>query len=461
MFVQQAFLKAIWRCTNLGELFASRPRKGFYASYAGRKPIILAYLTKTKLKKVFNMKKFLMGTTALIGAATIASTAEAAGPDVTVGGFIDFQASFADSDNGFDTTDGSDRDLDRDSHFQNDTEVHILVDGKTDNGLGYGAVIELEADVDGGNLDDGSESGSGNADKTYIYLESSVGRVEAGNNVGAAQSLSIGAESIARATGGIKGDFHRYVDVGQDDSGGFATPSILYVPALPSEVDFTIASGAGNSLVDQEESTKLTYFTPRVSGFQAGASFSLDNGDFGSAAGLSSEANADQYENLWSLGANYEGDFEGVGIRVGATGEFGEAETSANEDIAAYQVGAEVSFQGFSLAASYGDNDDSRSGTTTATSSGDVTYWTAGAAYETGPFGVSVTYLDSEAEGTTQTSSVGDDEFTNLVIGVDYSLAPGLTPYVEAAFFEAEEGLASGSNSNDGSVVLIGTQLNF
>ena len=286
--------------------------------------------------------------------------------------------------------------------------------------------------------------------------------VEAGNNVGAGQSLTVGAESIARATGGIKGDFHRYVDVGQGDSGGFSSTgtSAIYVPALPSEFDFTPANSA-NALADQEEATKITYFTPRVSGFQAGASYTVDSGDAGSAAGLSSEANADQYESLWSLGANYEGDFEGVGVRVGATGEFGEAETTANEDISAWQLGAEVSFQGFSLAGSYGDNGDSRAGTTTATDTGDVTYWTAGAAYETGPFGVSVTYLNSEAEDTTETSSVGDDEFTNLVIGVDYSLAPGLTPYVEAAFFEAEEGTASGTTSNEGSVVLIGTQLNF
>lgn len=395
------------------------------------------------------MKKFLLGTTALISAATIATAANAAGPDVTVGGFIDFQASFADQDTGFDTTADTDRELDRDSHFQNDTEVHILVDGKADNGLGYGAVIELEADVDGGSRNDGSASGTGNADKTYLYVESTAGRVEAGNNVGAAQSLSVGAENIARATGGIKGDFHKYVDVGQDDSGGFGgTPTIIYVPALPSELDPTAAGGT--NLLDQEEATKLTYFTPRVSGFQAGVSYTNDTGDNGSSAGLSSEATADEYENLWSLGANYEGDFDGVGVRVGATGEFGgEAETTANQDISAWQAGAEVSFQGFSVAGSYGDNEDSRQTASTT----EVSYWTAGAAYETGPFGVSVTYLDSEADLAART-----DEFTNLSVGADYALAPGLTPYVEASFFEADLGT---SGTNDGSVVLVGTQLNF
>lgn len=397
------------------------------------------------------MKKFLLGTTALISAATIASAAQAAGPDVTVGGFIDFQASSADADTGFKTTAGN-RSLDRDTHFQNDTEVHILVDGKADNGLGYGAVIELEADVDGGTLEDGSIDssgrGDGNADKTYIYLESSAGRIEGGNNVGAGNALSVGAENIARATGGIKGDFHRYVDVGQDDSGGFTTPTLLFVPALPTEVDMT-AGAAG--LLDQEEANKLTYFTPRISGFQAGASYTIDTGDIGSAALLSGEANTDQYENVWNIGANYEGDFDGIGVRVGVTGEFGDAETTATQDIAGWQAGAEVSFEGFSIAGSYGNNDDSRQVASTT----EIDYWTAGAAYETGPFGISVTYLDSNTDHATI-----DGEFTNLVFGADYSLAPGLTPYVEAAFFDAE-GAGTANQKNDGNVILVGTQLNF
>lgn len=397
------------------------------------------------------MKKFLMGTTALISAATIAGAANAAGPDVTVGGFIDFQASIADQDSGFELSTG-DVNYTRDTHFVNDTEVHILVDGKADNGLGYGAVIELEADVDGGNIDDGSDGGSGNSDKTYIYLESSAGRVEAGNNVGAAQALGVGAESVARATGGIKGDFHRYVSLGQDiDQGGYTSINVLYVPALASEV----ANATGQDLLDEEEATKITYFTPRVSGFQGGVSYTNDTGDVGSAAGLSGESQADDYESLWSLGANYEGNFSGVGVRVAAVGEFGDEEvsTTANHDISAWQVGAQVDFQGFSVAGSWGDNGDSRqAGATPA----EVSYWTAGAAYETGPFGVSVTYMDS----TTDNNAAADDEFTNLVVGADYALAPGLTPYVEAAFFEAEEGgVAAGSN--DGSVILIGTQLNF
>ena len=411
------------------------------------------------------MKKFLLTTSALVGAAAIAGSAFAAGPEVTVGGFIDFQASQTDQDDQFAVSAGSDVDNSQSTHFVNDTEVHINVDGKADNGLGYGAVIELEADVDAGNTDDGSSSG--NADKTYLYVESSAGRVEAGNNVGSAQSLNVGAENIARATGGIKGDFHRYVNVGQDAAiaSAYTAANILFVPALASEYTKSTTSGTqtGTDLADNEEATKLTYFTPRISGFQAGASYTPDSGDAGSAAALSGTNGADQYHNLYSAGINYEGDFDGVGVRVGVVGEQGTSETqpsnnsSGSKDIESWATGAEVSYRGFTVAGSYGDNGESRqvdAGGSAA--SPDADYWTAGAAYETGPFGVSVTYFDS----TTEDSAGVEDTFENLVIGADYALAPGLTPYVEAALFEASEGGVS-TGTNEGTVVLVGTQLNF
>ena len=83
--------------------------------------------------------------------------------------------------------------------------------------------------------------------------------------------------------------------------------------------------------------------------------------------------------------------------------------------------------------------------------SSDADYWTLGAAYESGPFGLSVTYLDSER---------ADNELQNLVIGADYALAPGLTPYAEVSFFDAD---VSGTTvgDNEGSVFLLGTTLNF
>lgn len=369
------------------------------------------------------MKKFLIGTSALIGAAAISTSAHAA-PEVTVGGFIDFQAGVADQD------------LDagvRDYNFQNDSEIHVTVEGKSDSGLTYGAVIELESDVTA------DADGEGfNSDKTYIYLESNAGRVELGNNSGAQDTMKVDASSIARATGGIDGDWYDYVTVAPT-GGGF-----IIRPDLPQ------AHGRGIA----EDATKVTYYSPRFSGLQLGVSFTPDNGNGGTAAGFSGEY-ASGNENVWGLAAHYAGNVGGADLQLSVTGEFGDAEDlaagvpAATEDLAAWAIGGSVSKDGFSVAASWMDWDDSGLAVGGGTESD---AWTLGVAYETGPFGFSATYLDSEAADTM--------EFTNLSIGADYQLAPGLVPYVEVSFFEFDDNIV-GTTDNEGTVFLVGTELTF
>jgi hypothetical protein len=371
------------------------------------------------------MKKFLLGTTAMIGAASIAAAAHAEGPSVSVGGQIDFQAGFTDQDSAFETGPSS-----REYKFQNDTEVHVSVEGQADNGLAYGAVIELEADVNA----DADGEGT-NADKTYIYLESNSGRVELGNNSGAEDTLKVDASTIARATGGIDGDWYDFVNVTPGGVSGAA--AFVIRPDLPAAHARGVA----------EDATKITYYSPRFSGVQLGVSFTPDQGDGGTAAGFTGELNGDQ-ENVWGIGASYAGQFENVAVEVSATGEFGDAELAGTEDVAAYNLGVVLGFQGFSAAGSYGDWDDSGLATGSSTESD---YWTLGAAYETGPFGVSVTYLESEFADT--------NEFQNVVVGADYQLAAGLVPYVEVSFFEFDQPGAGADN--DGTVVLVGTELSF
>lgn len=365
------------------------------------------------------MKKLLLGTTILFGAAAIASSANAA-PSVNLGGFIDFQTGLTNQDSAYETGANS-----RDFKFQNDTEVHVNVEGKTDRGLVYGATIELEADVS----IDGDGEGL-NADKTFIYFENDeLGRLELGNNEGAESAMKVDASSIAVATGGIDGDFYDFANV----AGYWRTP------------DHPSATIGGAT----DDATKITYYSPRFSGIQGGISFTPDEGDGGSAAGFTGDTGADQ-ESVFGLGVNYEASYsEGVDVRVSLTGEFGSAESAAVEDLSSWALGSAVSYQGWSVAASYADMTDS--GLASASTNDDQDLWTLGAAYETGPYGVSLTYLDSKTQNL---------EFTNVVLGADYKMAPGLVPYVEVSFFDTDDNIA-GTSDNDGSVLLVGAELSF
>lgn len=373
------------------------------------------------------MKKILLGTTALIGAAGLyAGAANAATPTVTVGGFADFQAGFV----------SEDLDAGRRNYlFQNDTEVHFRVDGKADNGLGYGAVIELEADVSA------DADGEGfNADKTYLYLQGGWGRVELGANTDAAQALNVDAATFARATGGIDGDWYDFIN-----PVAFG-PGYILSPDLPVAHGAATAAGIGGLFGASEDATKITYYTPRFSGFQFGVSFAPDAGNAGTAASFTGDTNGDM-ENVFNLGLNYTGKFQNIGVAASLTGEFGDSEVATVEDLAAWTVGLNLSWMGWTVGGSWADWGDS---TLPTGSTGDADYWTLGLGYDFGAFGASIGYIDSE---------YGVNDFHNLSIGADYKLAPGLVPYAEVNFFEMDT--TGTALDNDGTVFLLGTQLSF
>lgn len=369
------------------------------------------------------MKKLLV-TSALVGSAALFATAASAAPTVTVGGHADFQAGITDQDA---TYEGNSRDL----NLRNDYELHFNVEGKADNGLTYGATVELEADVN----DDSNGEGE-NADKTFVYVEGNFGRVELGANSSAAQTMRVDASTIARATGGIDGDFYHNVNID-----GIGVP-FIYQAGLFTE------QAKVDSDSDAEDANKITYYSARHSGVQLGLSYTPDTGAIGTAEGFSGEKDAEQYENVWNIGLNYNGQYNDVNVAAAATYESGDSENDDLEDLSGYTLGASLSVRGFSLAGSYADLEESGQ---TKGSSADASYWTVGASYVQGPAGISVTYLDSEA---------ADNELTNVVVGVDYQLAPGFVPYVEAAFFDFDPN-STAVKANDGSVFLIGTELTF
>lgn len=380
------------------------------------------------------MKKILLGTTGLVGAALLASAASAETPKVTLGGFSDFQAGWSDGAIGV-----SDNDL----SFRNDNEITLRVDGKTDAGLGYGAVIDLEADA----TDDINNEGT-NASRTFTYLEGQFGRAEMGSNKSAASTMRIDASTLAVATGGINGDWVQFVNptFGGAATGGYITTSKLQ--AEHGNVNFSGDETFYNA-------TKLTYYSPRWAGFQAGVSYTPDLDGKGQRTGIGALATDNTFGDVWEAGLGYETQFSGgTKLAVSGTYLFGDNEgnlaTGGTDDLQGWNVGALLGIWGFNFAGSYGDWMDGSIGAGDA--EGD--YWTAGVGYDLGAFGLSATYIDSTLE-----TVGGDNDFNNLVLGADYKLAPGLTPYAEVSLYEFD---GSGAALDDsGTTVILGTQLAF
>ncbi len=381
------------------------------------------------------MKNILLATTGLFGAALLATAASAQTPKVTIGGFTDFQAGFVSDD--FDANT-------RSQAFRQDTEIQVRVDAKTDAGLGYGAVIDLEADVS----NDVNNQGT-NAGRVFTYLSGSWGKVELGSNAGAAATSRVDASTLAAATGGINGAWIFQPNDATPLVAGAAFANFVTTSKLVTEhgsVDLVGDEGTINS-------NKITYYSPRFSGFQIGASYTPKLAARGQT--IDRADNDDTFGDILEAGVNFDHQFtNGVKLAASLTGETGSGDESApgsNEDLAAWAIGALLGYQGFSGALSYGDLGDSQVGSTNT----DAAYWSAGVGYDGGIWAASATYLDSEVE-----AGANDNEFNNLVLGVDYKLAPGITPYAEVSFFEFDDSDVV-ANNNDGTALIIGTQVAF
>ena len=417
------------------------------------------------------MKRILLGTTTLIGAAGLfAGAALAETPKVTVGGYANFEVGYVSDDMDSDTSATQVGTSQRPQAFRNDTQVDFRIDGKSDSGLAYGGEVDLLADVSPDVQQRGFPFG-GNASKTFIYADAGWGRFEVGSNVGADGTMKVDAGTIARATGGINGDWSYFANSGDQ---------YLAMASLPLGYG-DINGGGFNNLGNHSEEnlSKVTYYTPRWAGFQLGVSYLPDQTNRGQGVppltGVNpigpnrTDNNEGLSENIWTGGINYDNKWSDVGVTLAATGEWGNSQNSAYEDLKAWNAGAKLSYMGFSIAGSYGDWGSSN--TLKADNSDDTWYWDVGAAYEYGPFGVSLTYMHSQFDcgldtassgNTANCAAAGHNKFTSWSAGADYKLAPGLTPYAEVTWYKqrsADDTLPS--LDNEGYAVLLGTQLNF
>lgn len=381
------------------------------------------------------MKKILLGTTGLVAVALLATAASANTPKVTLGGFSDFQAGWTSDDMDANT---------RSQAFRNDNEITVKVDGKTAGGLGYGAQIDLEADT----TDDADSQGT-NAARTFTYLEGGWGRVEMGDNKSVAATMRVDASSLAAATGGINGAWTYFVN-GTPDTDGYITTSKLVA-------EHGVANVIGSEA--SYNATKISYYSPKFSGFQAGISYTPSLNSRGQVfdrvdnTGNTNNSFTD-IENIWDLGLGYEGTFSNIKVAAAATYERGDAETSATEDVRAWNLGGMLGWQNWSLAASYGDWSDSDRAS--AAGNDDSDYWTLGLGYASGPLGLSATYLASDRE-----VAVNDtNEFDNIVLSAEYKVAAGLTPYAEVSFYDFDDG-DSTTTDNSGTTIILGTQVAF
>lgn len=382
------------------------------------------------------MKKILFGTTALLAAGAFVSTAQASDPiKLSLGGYMEYWVAGANQDGDYATPVNS---------FDIQGESEVWFGGKTtlDNGMTIGVDVQLEAGSNNNNDD--------TIDESYLYVEGKYGKMILGSENDAAYLTHVNAPDASQMGGA-------YTSSESD--------TYQYLPVSVSVLE-PIQTLTGDA-------NKVTYFTPKFYGFQAGVSYVPSNNTGGDDAWMSSAgvatnsegiAKATNLDDAWAASLSYAGAFSGVGVKaqggyvvgdVSATG-LGEAGVSGTNKIQEFGAGLNVSYQGFTVGGAFNRRVAGQD-TGAANFATDGFAWNGGIMYAEGPYKVSYNYASSEVEGAV--ANDGEDTVRVHRIGGSYDLGPGVILFSEVAYSSSKN---EGADMNDGAYGgVVGLHLNF
>ncbi|MDN3565662.1 porin [Paeniroseomonas aquatica] len=466
------------------------------------------------------MRKILLGTTAVVGAALLAPAVAVAqeAPTVRIGGF--FRAYYGNTQQtgrnstGPSTlptgTGGATGNLPADStgniarlsknDFSTDAEVHVFVNGKTANGLSYGAVVEIAFNQQEGRniVQQRASTGKSTAsiDEYYAFIASpTFGQIRFGDEDGPVGGLMNSGVVTNFGSGGVYGDRESFVSRQANDR-------------------TTTAPGALG------DNTKIIYLSPQFFGFDFGASFAFNYNEgedtgcstnqssgfcdssyaFTGASGFGVAAagpNFSARRNEYQAAVRWRGSLAGVGLAVtgGYVGAGAARELTLNgtqarvfNNLNVFQVGAQASAYGFTVGAQYEHGDSNFFWGNTLRGDRPMDQFFAGASYTMGPFTVGGNYVIGTFEGNSRSAFTGPTagnpsgltrraDFANGAgmmrrlgygIGGNYRLAPGLDLLAEYSSYTVAERGRDLDPSNPGvqdrataKVFIVGTRLAF
>jgi predicted porin len=352
------------------------------------------------------MKKVILGTTALVAVTALTAGTASAAEKIKLGLSGYLQTSFVVAS--YDDGDKLPTDI------RNEGEVHFTGKTTLDNGLTFGVNIQLEA-----------RESTDQVDETYMYVDGNFGRILFGAENSASYLMHYGSPSPVPAWG---------LNSPNANASGYTFPS-TYTLVL-------------------NDSDKLTYFTPRMGGFQFGVSYTPD-ADEKTASGTSSPYAVIKDEGTsdaaYSLGANFNKKFGSVGVRASLGWDHTDSTTLEDSDV--YNGGLGIDVAGFTLGGSYKFTDNASHVVNDERHDASI-----GLKYGMGPWSVGIQY----AYVKTEDDSAGTDgQIDAIVIGGQYDLGPGITAFGGVQFWEAEDDLEVAAVGDSATVFFLGTALSF
>lgn len=336
------------------------------------------------------MRKALLVTTALtvVSAIGTGSSADAAERlKARVGGYMQQYFGYTDNDtiSGEDTT-GAD--------VKSDTEIWFLGQTTLDNGIEFGVRVELEGNTS-----------SDQIDESYLTVEGAFGQIVIGSENSAMYRMHAAPEDAGFGlNSGDNVDWISFTGVGEED-GLFRGPfgSTFVEPNRVNDVN------------------RISYYSPRLSGFQFGASYVPDAVEDSNAL---VDRNASLHDGV-TVGANYTRSIGEVDFKMSAGwGRMSLGDNVSGDDPTSYNLGLTLGYDGFSAGVSYAEAEDD-------TAVGDMTGYSVGVSYQQGPYTVALLGFFSERDGSATANAGGSGaraaSYDTVHLEGAVELGPGVT----------------------------------
>jgi len=407
------------------------------------------------------MRKLLLASSAIVGAAMLAAPAFAGDLTVKLSGYDDVMfGQFSESEH-TDPVTGT-FNTRNNIGMENLFDINVSVEGKGSNNLDYGAMISLWNGPDYTNL----WAGNGNAvseQQAYVWMSNNWGKLMLGDAHGASD-LFVYAPTVG--SNQIDGYYQQFLDLNK------------VWRAQPTFID------------NNEDSTRITYYTPKVSGFQGGISYAPDlysqgmtnNAISGGAVGAyGTNAYQNQVEAALGWSGSYDKwNFKATGLATTADGNGDLVDalsgTSPVNEYLSLGLGGQVNYAGFTVGASYTDpgHYDELKG-----QGKQQDMWTLGGKYDWNQAAFAINFEDGEGYNPDWAVAVGgtgvpagalkgglnavDSNYVRnymaLGFGATYTWFPGLVSGVDLVFFN-QAGPTSAGDDN-GEVLLLSQRVNF
>jgi predicted porin len=382
------------------------------------------------------MKKHLLTSTVLVAAGLMAVSApaiagghaaKASKPSLVLKGDTRQVFGVGENDEAHDAANGERVGFDQ----QSDGEIHFVGSVTLDNGIKIKTNVQLESNSGG------VDSGGDDIDEHWMRISGSFGELRMGSMDDAAMAMTTGYLGTWGTAAGILPAF---------DIGDWVTNPGTVATSTVARVDST------------SDGENIAYFTPRMAGFQIGASFIPstfeDNND-------EREPNANGDTDGYSIGVNYVTKFEGASIAAAFGYGTNKESTAGVSDPEVYGMAISVSSGPFKVNASYVDKDDQTNAAGVTTAAGQETF-ELGAKYTMGANAFSIGYQAAEAKASAGSEFDGD-EHTAVVLSYSRTLGPGVTFLMSGIWADFDDGLinAASGNSNQGTGLVSGIAIKF